>query len=79
MDPVGFIVFYICIWWVLYYMALPIGQSQDFDANDVGAPRKPRLLLKAIWVTAITTLIMLLLIWFDFGTYLELFINGDLS
>ena len=28
MDPVGFVVFFICIWWVLYYMALPIGRKQ---------------------------------------------------
>ena len=78
MDPVGFIVFFICIWWILYYMALPIGRQRDFDVNGVGAPRKPRLLLKAGVVTAITTVIMVTLVLLDFGTYLDLFINGEL-
>ncbi len=78
MDPVGFIVFFICIWWILYYMALPIGRKSDFEASQVGAPSRPRLALKAIWVTVITTIIMVTLVLLDFGTYLERFINGEL-
>ena len=78
MDPVGFAVFFICIWWILYYMALPIGRKSDFEANSVGAPRMPRLVTKAIWVTAITTLIMITLVLFNFGDLLDRFINGEL-
>lgn len=78
MDPIGFLVFFICLWWILFYMALPIGRPRDFDADQVGAPRRPRLVIKALWVTAVTTGIMLLLVWFNFGTVLDRFINGEL-
>ena len=78
MDPVGFIVFFICIWWVLFYMALPIGRAKDFEVNQVGAPRSPRLRLKALWVTLITLAIMLVLVWLDLGSILDKFVNGEL-
>lgn len=78
MDPVGFIVIFICLWWILYFMALPIGRKSDFEVNSVGAPDKPRLGLKALWVTAITTLIMIVLVLIGFGELLDKFINGEI-
>ena len=73
----GFIVLFVCIWWLLIYMALPIGNRRDFDADAAGAPRRPRLLLKGLIVTAITTVIMVLLTLLHFGDYLNCFIHGD--
>ena len=78
MDPVGFGVFFICIWWILFFMALPIGRKTDFEVNKVGAPRTPRLALKSLWVTVVTTLIMLGLVLLNFGDVLDRFINGEL-
>ncbi|MGB0786092.1 MAG: DUF1467 family protein [Alphaproteobacteria bacterium] len=78
MDPVGFGVFFICIWWILFFMALPIGRKTDFEVNKVGAPRAPRLALKSLWVTVVTTLIMLGLVLLNFGDVLDRFINGEL-
>lgn len=78
MDPVGFGVFFICIWWILFFMALPIGRKTDFEVNKVGAPRTPRLALKALWVTVVTFLIMLGLVLLNFGDVLDRFINGEL-
>ncbi len=78
MDLVGFGVFFICIWWILFFMALPIGKKTDFEVNKVGAPRTPRLALKSLWVTVVTTLIMLGLVLLNFGDVLDRFINGEL-
>ncbi len=78
MDLVGFVVFFICIWWILYYMALPIGRKSDFEVDQVGAPRTPRLVKKALWVTFITSILMGILVVLDFGEFLDLFINGEL-
>ncbi len=78
MDPVGFLVFFICIWWILYYMALPIGRKSDFEVNKVGAPRTPRLVQKALWVTLLTSILMGLLVLLNFGDILDRFINAEL-
>jgi len=78
MNPAGFIVLYICLWWILFYMALPIGRARDFEVNEVGAPRRPRLISKMLWVTVVTTVLMGLFVLFDLSTYLDRFVNGEL-
>ena len=73
----GFLVLTICIWWLLYYMALPIGRKRDFDPDENGAPDRPRLLIKGIIVTAITAVIMIILTLMNFGVFLSCYVNGD--
>ena len=77
MSVGGFLVLFICIWWLLMYMALPIGNKQDFDIDTVGAPKQPRLILKGLIVTGITTTIMLVLHVLHFGDFLNCYIHGD--
>lgn len=62
MDVAGGIVVYVILWWVVLFMALPVGLNREADAPDVagqayGAPRRPRLLIKFALTTAIAALL----------------------
>lgn len=61
---------YICIWWVIFFMALPIGVKRDQNpelGNDPGAPQKTYLWHKLI----ITSLLSAILLW-ALNFYMEL-------
>ena len=54
------IVLYACIWFVVIFTVLPWGVRAPEDpeaGHDVGAPDRPRLLLKAVVTTVISTVI----------------------
>jgi predicted secreted protein len=49
------IVYFVC-WWLLFFMALPIGVRSYADpvpGTDPGAPQKARLGIKAVCVTVL--------------------------
>ena len=56
-------------WWVLLFAVVPFGvQSQHETADivpgsDPGAPVAPRLLIKAVWTTAISVVVFAALMW----------------
>jgi predicted secreted protein len=60
---------FVTIWWILLFAVLPFGvQSQHETAeivpgSDPGAPIAPRLLVKALWTTAISVLAFIALMW----------------
>ena len=62
MNWVSGIVVYVCVWWVVLFAVLPWGATPP-DApergHDIGAPARPRLLLKAAVTTAISLVIWL--------------------
>ncbi len=66
--PMAIAVF-VTIWWVLLFAVLPFGvQSQHETAeivpgSDPGAPVAPRLLIKALWTTAISIVVFAGLMW----------------
>jgi predicted secreted protein len=57
------IAIYFLIWWIVLFAVLPWGvqaQGEDGDSppgTDPGAPRLPKLLLKLIWTTGVTTVV----------------------
>lgn len=58
MSFFGLIVVFVCVWWVVFFAALPIGVSRQkrvTEGHDPGAPAEPMLLKKALWTTAITS------------------------
>ena len=66
MNPVSGTVVFIVIWWVVFFMVLPIGirRAEDIEAgSDPGAPANPRLWLRAGVTTAVSTLIFLIVLW----------------
>ena len=57
MSFFGLIVVFVCVWWVVFFAALPIGvrrQKRVTEGHDPGAPAEPMLLKKALWTTAVS-------------------------
>jgi predicted secreted protein len=58
------ILVYICLWWVIFFMTLPFGVSQDNTpqkGHDLGAPKKPYICIKMA-ITAVLAALGWLLI-----------------
>ena len=51
------IVIFVIIWWLVLFLALPIGIQRDYDVtkgNDPGAPKNPMLKKKIVFTTIIS-------------------------
>jgi predicted secreted protein len=60
MNPVTIILVFSCIWWIIFFMALPVGiRNEDhfIEGQEKGAPKNPNLLIKAI-VTTIVSIVL---------------------
>jgi predicted secreted protein len=63
------IAMFLTIWWILLFAVLPFGvRSQHEGAEivrgtDPGAPVAPRLVMKAIWTTALSVVAFVALMW----------------
>jgi predicted secreted protein len=60
MSAVEIAVFFLVVWWVVLFVTLPFGVRQVENPEpgmDTGAPERPRLGLKALVTTAITTIV----------------------
>ncbi|MCT4635024.1 MAG: DUF1467 family protein [Rickettsiales bacterium] len=54
---ISYIVVFTCLWWIIFYMALPFGIKTIAPTklgHDSGAPRKPNIGLKVAITTIIT-------------------------
>ena len=59
MSLTGGIVTYALLWWLFFFMALPMGVRENPSpepGHDPGAPERPHLLLKALIVTVLAGL-----------------------
>ena len=57
------IVVFVIVWWLVFFMTLPVGVRRAREVergNDPGAPERPRLVLKAAVTTAIAGVLTLL-------------------
>ena len=79
MGTTGGIIVYICIWWIVFFSVLPIGiKSQsiefkdDFQGNDPGAPKNPRIGKKFLITTLITSIIFAVIYYLSINDYLNL-------
>ena len=64
MYLVKIIIIYVIVWWILFFMALPIGLKKpvyNIPGQDRGAPEKPKLWLK-FFVVSIISLILTIII-----------------
>ena len=58
MNPATVTLTFVMLWWLLFFMALPIGVQRDESlqiGNAIGAPKNARLIKKAIYTTLIAT------------------------
>lgn len=65
-DIVNFIAFFVIIWWVVFFTALPIGvekQARVQKGNDPGAPKDPKLRQKIIATTIVSAIVTLVLLY----------------
>ena len=59
MTPVGAIVTFVVVWWLIFFMALPFGVQPDENpqpGNVESAPARPHLLIKALVTTVLAAL-----------------------
>ncbi len=57
MSLTGTIVVFVMLWWLCFFMVLPIGVRSQWEGGEenpgteAGAPQKPMLAKKALWAT----------------------------
>lgn len=60
MSTLGAVVTYVCVWWVVFFMALPWGAAppeRPEPGHATSAPEKPRMLLKVAVTTVLAAII----------------------
>ena len=60
MNPASLIVVFVIIWWLVFFMALPVGVNPEENpegGNMKGAPKNPNIGIKALVTTIITTIL----------------------
>ena len=65
MSATGLAIIYIIIWWVVFFIILPIDvnrhKSIKIDGEDAGSPENPKMPKKFIYCTGITTVIFMII------------------
>ncbi len=68
MGITGSIIVYVMIWWIIFFSVLPIGiQSnkevfkEKIEGVDPGAPKNPKIALKFLLTTLITSIIFVVI------------------
>ena len=65
MSATGLAIIYIIIWWMVFFIILPIDvirqKSIKIDGEDAGSPENPKMLKKFIYCTGITTVIFVII------------------
>ena len=68
MGITGSIIVYVMIWWIIFFSVLPIGiQSnkevfkEKIEGMDPGAPKNPKINLKFLITTLITSIIFVVI------------------
>lgn len=65
MNVASIIVVFSLVWWLVFFMSLPIGVRQvekPEEGHDPGAPENPHLLPKLFWSTMIALIVTLLIV-----------------
>ena len=61
MSITGLAIIYIIIWWIIFFVILPIDVNRakivKIDGEDAGSPENPKMLKKFLYCTGITTVI----------------------
>jgi predicted secreted protein len=61
MSLTGLAILYIVIWWITFFVILPVDVNRNkivqIDGEDTGSPENPKMLKKFLYCTGITTII----------------------
>lgn len=69
MSITGSIAVFVIIWWLVFFMVLPIGSREVIEQDDVsmgqdaGAPKRTRLLFKTMMTTLVSIAVFALFYW----------------
>ena len=65
MSTTGLAIIYIIIWWIVFFVILPIDVNRlkpiKINGEDPGSPENPKILKKFIYCTGITTVIFVII------------------
>ena len=65
MSATGLAIIYIIIWWMVFFIILPIDvnrlKSVKIEGEDAGSPENPKMLKKFFYCTGITTVIFMII------------------
>jgi len=65
MSITGLAIIYIIIWWIVFFVILPIDVNRlkivKIEGEDPGSPENPKMLKKFIYCTVITTVIFIII------------------
>ena len=66
MGITGSLIVYVLIWWIVFFSILPIGIKSEnnqftdnWEGNDPGAPKNPKIAKKFLITTIITTILFI--------------------
>jgi predicted secreted protein len=67
MDPILAVACWIILWWLSFFVMLPIGvrnlaeEGESQQGHEPGAPARPNLGRKALWATGLATVLWIAL------------------
>ena len=65
MTVTGSAILYIIIWWIVFFVMLPIDVNREkpykIEGEDTGSPENPKMLKKFIYCTGITSIIFIII------------------
>jgi predicted secreted protein len=65
MTVTGSAILYIIIWWIVFFVMLPIDVNREkpnkIEGEDTGSPENPKMLKKFIYCTGITSIIFIMI------------------
>jgi|TARA_B110001450_G_C17238701_1_gene326527 predicted secreted protein len=65
MSATGLAILYIIIWWIVFFVILPIDVNREkpikIEGEDAGSPENPKMLKKFIYCTGITSIIFIII------------------
>jgi predicted secreted protein len=65
MSATGLAIIYIMVWWIVFFIILPIDVNRQkfikIVGEDTGSPENPKMLKKFIFCTGISTVIFIII------------------
>ena len=65
MSATGLAIIYVIIWWIIFFVILPIDVNRiktvKIDGEDPGSPENPKMIKKFFYCTGITTIIFIII------------------